>query len=220
MKTINNYSKHFISNCDLPEQGETTFLTDKKVDAQLYAIFMEHSTGVPANESKTGQYETIVYKSDLPSATDICAILGKSRNTYRNHLKYLLEQGYIIDCSTYYIINTRKENSFLSIDLDTIKFLNNNVKEPVWKIYLYLGQKWKWKGSNYLFTLEELGKHIGRNINHNQETYKYIKDILNSLVDNGLIKMAQFYDGQWRRCRLVEFNGYTPKAKSKTTTQF
>ena len=54
-------------------------------------------------------------------------------------MNYLIESGYIIDNGDYYIIDTKKENIFLKIDLDTIQFLNDTVKAPVWKTYIYLG---------------------------------------------------------------------------------
>ncbi len=40
-----------------------TFLNDKKVDGELYAIFQEHSFP----EEKDGEKRTIVKKKDLPT---------------------------------------------------------------------------------------------------------------------------------------------------------
>lgn len=203
-KTL-SYEKHFISDCKLPEKGQTTFLTDKKVDAELYAILMQYSIGLKADQSETGRAETVVYKDALPCVKDLCATLGKSRNTYKAHLKYLIDQGYVVEHPAYYLIDTRKENIYLSINTNTIKFLNDTVKEPVWKVYLYLGQRWKWKQQNYVFTVEEICEHIGRKANGHSEAYAYVNNILTALVNNGLIEIAKFYDGKAPRYRLKNF---------------
>jgi hypothetical protein len=36
---------------------------------------------------------------------------------------------------------------YFKMEVDTIRFLNNTVKEPVYKAYIYLGQRWNYKGS-------------------------------------------------------------------------
>lgn len=50
--------KHFISDPRI-YKDRVTFLTDKKVDAELYAYFMQHSYG--------DNGKTVVYKKNLPS---------------------------------------------------------------------------------------------------------------------------------------------------------
>lgn len=102
----------------------------------------------------------------------MCKKLGiKSRTTYRTHLNYLIEQKYIIDRDKYYLIDTYKEDIFLKIDNETVAFLNDTVKEAVWKAYLYLGQRWIWKKSEFVFTLEDLAAHIGEKISNNTSSY-------------------------------------------------
>jgi hypothetical protein len=49
------------------------------------------------------------------------------------------------------------------IPLDTLQFLNSCLKDRVIKLYIYLGQRWKYKQDKYTFTLRELGEHLGMN---------------------------------------------------------
>ena len=46
------------------------------------------------------------------------------------------------------------------IPLRTLQFLNDTIKEQVIKVYIYLGQRWKFK-KDYVFTVKEVGQHIG-----------------------------------------------------------
>ena len=200
-KSNSQIIKHFPADTTI-YKGKATFLTDKKIDAELYAFLMQHSYG-----TVKGCDETRVYKSDLPTQVDICSKLGiKSRNTLRSHMNYLIESGYIIDNGDYYIIDTKKENIFLKIDLDTIQFLNDTVKAPVWKTYIYLGQRWNWKKSGFVFDLKDLAEHIGKKMSNNDSTYRELNNILQCLENNGLIKVANFYDGKGPKKRLIEFN--------------
>lgn len=129
-------------------------------------------------------------------------------------MKYLIDNGYIIEEKDRYLINTKKEEIFLEIDLDTIQFLNDTVKEPVWKTYLYLGQRWKWKGNEFVFTLEDLADHLGKKINNNSSVYRELNNYLSILEDVGLIKIASFLEeGKIPRKRLIFFNFKKPKVK-------
>ena len=198
-KTV--FVKHFPSDPTI-YKDKVTFLTDKKVDAELYAFLMQYSYG-----GEEGTHETRVYKSSLPTQEEIGKRIGvKSRTTVRSHLAYLKDQGYIIDKGEYYLIDTYKENIFLQINTDTIAFLNDTVKEPVWKAYLYLGQRWKWKGNSFVFSLEDLATHIGKKIGNNSSIYKELNNILQCLENNGLIKVESFYEGKVPKKRLVNFS--------------
>nr|DAG20599.1 MAG TPA: hypothetical protein [Caudoviricetes sp.] len=42
------------------------------------------------------------------------------------------------------------------IPLRTLQFLNDTIKEQVIKVYIYLGQRWKFK-KDYVFTVKEVG---------------------------------------------------------------
>ena len=190
--------KHFPADTTLYDEDKT-FLTDKKVDEMLYAFLLENSYGVDS--------QTVVFKKDLPNQTQIAAIIGVgSRNTVRTHLNYLIKEQYIFEDKDRYIINKNKEKMYFKMEVDTIRFLNNTVKEPVYKAYIYLGQRWNYKGSQYEFTLEELGGHIAKKPNNNSTTYKELNDILLCLKNNGLIDYCSYYDGKMKKMRLTNFN--------------
>lgn len=205
--------KHFPSDPKIYKEKidgkeKKTFLTDRKIDAELYALFLQYSKGrktkeVLENGKKKGL--TIVYKRDLPIQSEICKkIRIKSPKTYRSHLKYLIEREYILDKGEYYILNAYKEQCFVGVSLDTVKFLNDTATEAVWKTYIYLAQRWNWKGRDFIFTLEDLAKHIGKNLNNHTEVYEELNNILQCLQNNELIKIASFYEGKTPKKRLVD----------------
>ena len=183
------------------ELNSLTFLNDKKVDGELYAYFQ--------SLSKYENEKTYVLKKDLPKQIDICEILGiKSPKTYRTHLLYLIEQGYIIEEEDKYVL-PRVEDIYFLIPLKTLQYLNDNCREHIIKIYIYLGQKYKFglvKGSQYEFTLEEIGEHIGLKIKNNSRAYSVINNALDLLVNSGLIDYISFFDGQVQKKRLTKFS--------------
>lgn len=112
----------------------TTFLHDKKINAELYAYLQSKS--YPDDNKRT-----IVKKSDLDKQDEICKIIGiRSRSTLRSHLLYLIEVGYVVDekdAKQYYLPDL--EQIYLLIPLDTLHFIQDTVKEAVYKVYIYLG---------------------------------------------------------------------------------
>lgn len=156
--------------------------------------------------------ETYVSKTDLPTQTEICKKIGiKSPKTYRTHLKYLIDQGYIIDNETEYYL-PKKEDIYLLIPLETLQFLLDTLNEQVIKIYVYLGQRYKFK-PNYTFTLKEIAQHIGLKIEHNPRAYEIINNCLTCLKNNGLIDYAEFYQEKTPYKRLTSFSFTHKKGK-------
>lgn len=94
---------------------------------------------------------------------------------------------------------------YFKMEVATVRFLNNTVKKPVHKAYVYLGQRWNYKGAGYEFTLEELGTHIGKKPNNNSVIYKELNDILLCLKNNGLIDYCSYYDGKMKKMKLTMF---------------
>lgn len=183
MSEENQIQKRFPANTIL---DEVTFLNDKKVDGELYALYQEYSRPV----EEDGEYITIVNKKDLPTQTVICAELGiKSAKTYRSHRDYLVDSGYVIDDAEQgrYIL-PNKESIFLMIPLRTLQFLNDTIKEQVIKVYIYLGQRWKFK-KDYVFTVKEVGQHIGVKVDNDSRAYTLINNALLCLESIGLIKV-------------------------------
>lgn len=173
-----------------------TFLTDKKINAELYSYLL--SLSFPENG------ETIVKKSAIPKQETICKILGiKSKTTFRTHLNYLLETGYLIEKKEekLYII-PRMEDVYANLPLETMQFIQDTVKEQVLKVYIYLGQRWKYKGAEYLFTQEEIAEHIGKACD-NARGRECIRNILDALKKFGLINFTRQYEDNLRRYKLT-----------------
>lgn len=191
--------KRFPANTTLEY---STFLNNKKIDAELYAFLQ--SLSYP-NE----QGMTVVYKKDLPTQKEICSIIKvKSPKTYRSHLDYLIEQEYVIDKSEMFIL-PNKEDIFLMIPLDTLRFLKDTLQEQVIKIYIYLGQRYKFK-PNYEFTAAELASHVGIKLEGNARGYEVIDNALLCLQKLGLIDYVVFYEGARPKRRLTKFSFEKP----------
>lgn len=161
---------------------ELTFLNNKRIDAEIYTYFQRCS--YPKRN------KIIAYKKDLGTQNEICEILRDygaqmSLATYKRHLNYLIEQGYIIEEKDYYIL-PNKEQVYLLLPLETLKFIQDTLKTPVIKTYIYLGQRWKYK-QGYLFTKKELAEHTGVKLSNHSNPYAKINNYLDVLKNNGLI---------------------------------
>lgn len=140
----------------------STFLNDKKINGELYAYLLSQSYG----DKDTGQ--TVVYKKNLPTQEQIGKILKCSRNSIGNYLRYMKESRYLVEDNirNLYIL-PKKEKIYFQVPQDTIKYLQETVREPVIKTYVYLGQRDQYKkqqhNDTYVFTLGEICEHLGMN---------------------------------------------------------
>lgn len=188
--------------------NELTFLNDKKVNGELYAL-LQGLSKYDVIDKGSNKFLTYVQKREIPKQADICEILGiKSTKTLRTHLNYLISQGYVTEEDDKYIL-PEMESIYFLIPLKTLKYLNDNCKEHVIKIYVYLGQRYKWaleRGNMYEFTLEELGNHIGLKIKNNSRGYEIINNALDLLSNSGLIDYISFFDGQMQKKKLTKFS--------------
>jgi hypothetical protein len=192
-----NIKKRFPAKVTLDDKVPT-FLSDKSIDGELYAYLQSVST-VENNQ-------TVVLKSNLPTQVKICDIIKiKSPKTLRVHLDYLISKGYVKLDPNYpdrYILPAC-EDVFLMLPLTTVQFLLDTVSDNVIKTYIYLFQRFKWKGDQYTFTLEELGAHLGYNITGHSRQYTMFNNILINLQNNGLIQYEDFQDGVYPKKRLL-----------------
>lgn len=193
--------KHFPADVSMDYK---TFLNDNKIDGALYAYFQTISKPIPV-ENKI--FETRVLKKDLPTQVEICKKINiKSPKTYRNHLRYLLSQGYIVDKGDYYLLPWIG-SVYFSIPLQTLFYFRDVLKEDVIKTYIYLGQRFKWKqnmGQLYVFTKSEIVQHLGLCIN--TDNIATITRILTCLYNEGFINFVKFSDGKTQKYRLTVFN--------------
>lgn len=145
----------------------------------------------------------------MPKQATICEALGiKSPKTLRSHLNYLIEKEYVIDKEDRYIL-PRKEDFYFLIPLKTLQYLNDNCKEHVIKIYVYLGQKYSWSiknGQMYEFSSEELGDNIGLKVKNNSRAYEVINNALDLLANSELIDYVIYFDGQTQKKKLTKFS--------------
>lgn len=139
----------------------------------------------------------------------MCEILGiKSAKTYRSYLNYLIENEYILEEKDRYIL-PEKESIYFLIPMPTLQYLNDNCREHIIKIYVYLGQKYKqalFNGRQYEFTTEELGNHIGIKVKNNSRGYEVINNALTLLYNSGLIDYVSYFDGQMQKKKLTKFS--------------
>ena len=196
------HRKRFPATVDL---DTLTFLNDKKINGELYALLQSISKYTSTEQKR----ETYILKSDMPKQNKMCEILGiKSPKTLRSHLAYLIERGYIEEESDRYLL-PEKENIYFLIPLNTLRYLSDNCKEHVIKIYVYLGQRYKWaisQGIQYEFTSEELGEHIGINIKNNSRGYEIINNALDLLYNSGLIDYVSFFDGKCQKKKIIKYS--------------
>lgn len=208
---INYYKKRFPADWEKSVEQQLTFLNDKKIDAELYLYLISFSV---VEQDNNGAYQTITYKKVLPSQTAMGNVLGiKSRTTLKTHLEYLVEREYIEEYKDRYVF-VNPETKFFDIPIDTIEFLKTVAKEKVVKAFICLGQWWNFKQSQFLFTREELGKHIGINMESDGGSYGYkaVDHILIALEKFGFIKYVEFKTEEGKnRVRLSSFNVDCPK---------
>lgn len=200
-KTI---SKRFPADTGL---DYLTFLNDKNIDGELYAYLQQISMGLKDDE---GNHYTIVYKDSFPKQSVVCEKLGiKSPKTLRAHLNYLIEKGYVILTEEGDYILPEMESMFFYIPLDTIQYLKDNCREHIFKIYIYLGQRYKYalsQGRQYEFNLEELGNHIGIRVKNNTRGYSIVNNALDLLCNSGLIDYCEYFNGQQQKKKLTKFS--------------
>lgn len=196
-------AKRFPANTTL---DFPTFLNDKKVNGELYALLQ----GLSFPDIKDGVRCTRVPKNHIPKQTVMCESLGiGSPKTLRNHLKYLIDKEYILVENDGSYILPEVEDIYFLIPLQTLKYLNDNCKDHVIKIYVYLGQRYKWgleRGKPYEFSLEELGDHVGIRIKNNSRGYEIINNALNLLEKSGLIEYCSYFNGKSQKKKLTNFS--------------
>ena len=144
----------------------------------------------------------------MPSQTKLVGKDGilpySSPKTYRAHMKYLIDTGYVIEEKDRYIL-PNIDDIYLLLPLDTLQFILDVVTESVIKIYIYLGQRYKFK-KDYVFTQEEIAQHLGVKLDGKPETRRKIKNGLIALQNHGLIEYETFYDGKSHRYRLLNWS--------------
>lgn len=188
-----------------------TFLNNKKINGELYGMLQALAQS-PFTGNGPSKADTIVYKKDLPTQAVMCEKLGiKSPKTIRAHFAQLIETGYVVeDEQRKCYILPEKEDMYLLVPLTTSQYLWDNCQEHVVKLYVYLGQRYKYVQSMgrryYDFTLAELGEHLGIGVKNHAEAYRVIRNALLLLKNSGLIEYEEVYVDKVPHQRLSDFS--------------
>ena len=190
-----------------------TFLNDKQVNGELYA-YLQQLSDYLVIDKKFNLYQTYISKKNMPTQKKMCEVLGiGSPKTLKKQMAYLIEKGYLIPGTgdnkdiAYYL--PELEDVYFLIPLETLQYLNDNCKEHVIKIYIYLGQRYKMalgEGRQYEFSLKEIAQHIGIKIENYSRGYEVVNNALDLLVNSELIDYVSYFDGGTSHKKLTKFN--------------
>lgn len=184
------------------KMDKTTFLNDKKINGELYALLQTLSSFEIINK-KENIYKTFITKKNMLTQAEMCKRLGiKSPKTLRKHLEYLKEQNYIEESDkkdiVYYL--PEMEDIYSLLPTETINYLVDSCKPHVIKLYIFLGQRYmlamKQWGRPYQFSIKQLADHIGLDLQNHSRNYEVINNALLLLQNSGLIDYYDYFDGQ------------------------
>ena len=173
------------------------FMT-KKINDVLYGYLQVNST---LNTETNMRY----IKKDDVNFTEIEEDLKHTfkRRTLVNHLSNLINYGFIGESEmtdTYgepmkvYTFPYNTDSIYKLIPIETLRYLVDTANPSVVSIYVYLLNKWEWKGSKYTFTEAELIKNcLGVTSTSNSRDYIRVNNVLTCLVNNGLIEYKNDY---------------------------
>ena len=173
-----------------------TFLNDKKLNGELYAILQSVSNYRIINKGQN-TFETFINKKNMPTQTEMCRRLGiKSPKTLRKQFEYMKEQSYIIPGEgdiVYYL--PEMEDIYSLLPTETINYLVDSCKPHVIKLYIYLGQRYMLGlklNKNYEFTLQQIADHLGLSMQNHSRSYEVINNALWLLQNSGLIDYYEY----------------------------
>lgn len=184
------------------------FLEDKKLNDIIYGFFQTHSYLTPDKKRYCWKQEVtagkiLKYFEDLEKENSdniSCGDIPKER-TIRDMAKLFSKCGILsegeIDKKKVYFLPDLKGGEYVFIKTETLRFLVNTATSNVIKVYAFLKKKQKehidfnFKDS-YRFSKAKLLEVIGYcgNGSHG-DALKKVDDILNCLINNGLIKVHQ-----------------------------
>ncbi len=181
---------------DFPMKKE--FLSNKKMNDIIYGFLQTNSYLTP-------EKKRFCWKSDV-SASKIIKYFEEqetespiAERTIRDLLKLftkanLLEEGILDNKKVYFLPDPSKEDGYVEIKTDTLRFLVNTANSNVIKVYAQLKKMWechvKYKyEEKYRFSKTDLLTILGYKTMSYGANYKMIEDILTCLQNNELIKV-------------------------------
>lgn len=177
-----------------------------KTDDLLFGFMRCLSTARPVyedgqkkvNENGNEVYEEYLTKLNFQKKKKtIAGICGCSVKTINRHIDDLIASGLIKevieDGKTIYLFPYDESGKYEIAEKDMIAYLIDTRNTYCIKIYLYLLNKYKWKGNNYTFTINELKKALGYSENTKGIIETTINNILDSLAREGVICFENSY---------------------------
>lgn len=175
---------------DFRDQTDTkTMLSDTKVDMQLYNLLQCNSMPYPIKDEsgKVIDYETRVYKKDIPTQEEIAEMLGVSLRTIKTRWKYLFSPSTTNKFCPYlekrrdqngiYYIILNKEKNYIKVPLEICNYLNHGYSSLAIRVYNYLFARDNYikylGGGHYIFTLTGLAKRLGMSDNPRENTWSW-----------------------------------------------
>lgn len=163
---------------DFRDQTDTkTMLSDTKVDMQLYNLLQCNSMPYPIKDEsgKVVDYETRVYKKDLPTQEEMADMFSVSLRTITTRWGYLLKSSKTNRFCPYlekrkdkdgiYYVILNKEKNFIMVPLEICNYLKHGYSSLAIRIYNYLFARDNYikylGGGHYIFTLSGLAKRLG-----------------------------------------------------------
>ena len=144
--TTEKYKKRFPSNYE--KETSKHFLNDKDIDVQLYSYLqsLSYAVDIKDEKGKVIDHETRVNVADVPSNRQIGKIIGRSKDTVKKKMNYLLDNSFTNDyCpymelsedGTYYTL-LNKESRYAYIPQPIVQYLTKGFSENAIRTYVFL----------------------------------------------------------------------------------
>lgn len=177
------------------------FLGDKKMNDIVYGFFQSHSY---INKLDTGEIQRYCWKSDV-SAKKIEEYLQQQDTTEKiptsrtitNVINLFVSAGLLEPISLQgkkaFLLPDLNGGEYIYIKTETLRFLTNTCKANVIKTYSFLKKKYQQHidlqyTESYKFSKKKILEILGYSAT-NGSNYTIVTDILNCLVNNGLIEI-------------------------------
>lgn len=179
-----------------PTKGE--FMGNKKLNDIIYGFFQTKSFLTADRrryciKSEVTAAKVINYFKTLPDPIEAPA----SERTIRDMIKLFIADGLLtegsIDKQKVYFLHELEPGKYVYIKTETLRFLTNTATSNVIKVYAFLKKKQQQHidlgyTEPYRFSKSKLLEVIGYSTSNHSDNMKMINDILDSLINNGLIQ--------------------------------
>lgn len=171
---------------------EDNYMKNSKVNDYLYGTLQSISKyDIKSKVRYVENKEYIATKEKVSLMTVNKSGKSVSVRTIENHLKTLINCGFVLKEGDRLILPYDEKDLYKLIPLDMLNYILDAHNNDVLKIYLYLLNKSS--KINYEFTKKELMASIGYSTSNNQRDYERITNILYAIKDK-IIWFEETYD--------------------------